>query len=74
MHTLTGTEDMTHKYWGYDSRVLNILTGTEDMTHKYWGYDWRALHILTGTAYSLYTKAFNTKEQCIIRKGQTGSC
>ena len=28
LHTLTGTEDMTHGYWGYDSRVLHILTGT----------------------------------------------
>ena len=35
LHILTGTEDMTHGYWGYDSQVLDILTGTEDMTHRY---------------------------------------
>ena len=28
MHTLTGTEDMTHGYWWYDSQVMHILTGT----------------------------------------------
>ena len=28
MHTLTGTEDMTHGYWWYDPRVMHILTGT----------------------------------------------
>ena len=27
MHTLTGTEDMTHGYWWYDSQVMHILTG-----------------------------------------------
>ena len=32
---IMGTEDMTHGYLGYDSRVLHILTGTEDMTHGY---------------------------------------
>ena len=30
-----GTEDMTHRYCGYDLRVLHILTDTEDMTHGY---------------------------------------
>ena len=49
---LTGTEDMTHGYWWYDSRVLHILTGTEDMTHGCWGYVSRVLMIwLTGNAY-----------------------
>ena len=47
---LTGTA-YSHRYWGYDSRVLHILTGTEDMTHGYWWYDSRVMHILTGTAY-----------------------
>ena len=55
INLLTGTKDMTHGYWWYDSRVLHILTGTEDMTHGYcissgvWGYDSWVLHILTGT-------------------------
>ena len=57
LHTLTGTEDMTHRYWGsyphghwgYESQVLRIwLTGTA-YPHRYWGYDSRVLHILTGT-------------------------
>ena len=25
LHILTGTEDMTHRYVGYDSRVLHIV-------------------------------------------------
>ena len=46
---LMGTEDMTHRYWGYDSWVLHILTGTEDMTHRYC-ISSRVLRIwLTGT-------------------------
>ena len=49
INLLTGTEDMVHRYWGYDSRVLHTLTGTEDVTHRYWWYDSRVLHILTGT-------------------------
>ena len=49
LHILTGTEDMTHRYWWYDSRVLHILTGTEDMTHGYC-ISSRVLRIwLTGT-------------------------
>ena len=32
MNSLTGAENMAHKYLGYDSLVINILTGTEDMT------------------------------------------
>ena len=65
LHTLTGTEDMTHgywwwltgtayphRYWGYDLRVLRIwLTGTA-YPHGYWGYDSRVLMIwLTGNAH-----------------------
>ena len=34
MHILMGTEDMTHKYQGYDSRIMLILIGIEDMTHS----------------------------------------
>ena len=51
LHTLTGTEDMTHRYC-ISSRVLRIwLTGTE-YPHGYWGYDSRVLRIwLMGTAY-----------------------
>ena len=64
LHSYTGTEDMTHGYWGYDSWVLNDphgywgydsrvlmiwLKGTDDITHGYWGYDSRVLHILMGT-------------------------
>ena len=55
LHILMGTEDMTHRYWGYDSQVLGIwLTGTAyphgprvlriwltgtAYPHGYWGYD-----------------------------------
>ena len=51
LHILTGTEDMTHGYWGYDSRVLRIwLTGTA-YPHRYC-IPLRVLRIwLTGTAY-----------------------
>ena len=53
LHIFTGAEDMTHGYWGYDSRVLMMwLTDTEDMTHGYWWCDSRILMIwLTGNAY-----------------------
>ena len=49
MHTLIGTDDMTHGT-DDDSQVMHILMGTEDMTHGYWWYDSQVTHILTGTA------------------------
>ena len=39
LHTLTGTEDMTHGYGGYDLRVLKIWLTGNAYPHRYWGYD-----------------------------------
>ena len=42
---LTGTDDMTHGYWWYDSRVMHILTGTAYSLYRvgscttFWQYD-----------------------------------
>ena len=49
LHILTGTEDMTHGYWGYDSWVLHILTGTEDMANGYCIPSWVLRIWLRGT-------------------------
>ena len=48
---LTGTEGMTHGYWGYNSRALRkCLMDIEDLSHRYCGYDSRVLRIwLTST-------------------------
>ena len=50
LHTLTGTEDMTHGYWMILTGTEDWLKGTDDMTQGYWWYDSRVLRIwLTGT-------------------------
>ena len=62
------TEDMTHGYWRYDSWVLKIWLMGIAYPHRYWGYDSRVLRIiLMGTAYPYRYRGYKSQVMLILR-------